>query len=107
LPVGESGAVIFGLRGNAFISVDAVKGGWIKIETGTVQGLLGGTLLPNGDFLMVGNSGTILRGAPSTGLVQAIPDPVGKGLAAVQALPGGDLLVLGETGARILKDAVR
>lgn len=107
LPIGESGAVIFGLRGNAYISPDPVRGGWTRIETGTVQGLLGGTLLPNGDFLIVGNNGTILRGAPTTGLVQTIRDPVGKGLATAKALSSGDLLVLGEAGVRILKGALQ
>jgi photosystem II stability/assembly factor-like uncharacterized protein len=107
VPIGESGAVIFGLRGNAFISQDAVKGGWKEIETGTTQGLLGGTLLPNGDFLMVGNSGTILRGSPSTGLVEVVPDPEGKSLAAAIPMPNGDLLVLGEVGSQLLKGAAQ
>lgn len=107
LPIGEAGAVIFGLRGNAFMSADAVKGGWKEIETGTVQGLLGGTLLANGDFLLVGNSGTVLRGSVSTGLVQSIPDPVGKGLSSAVAMPNGDLLVLGEVGPYFLKGAAQ
>lgn len=107
LPIGETGAVIFGLRGNAFISADAAKGGWKALETGTIQGLLSGTLLPNGDFLIVGNSGTVLRGSASTGLIQSIPDPVGKGLSAALPLPGGDLLVLGEVGSYRLKAAAQ
>jgi photosystem II stability/assembly factor-like uncharacterized protein len=107
LPIGESGAVIFGLRGNAYISPDAVAGGWTKIETSTTQGLLGGTVLPNGDFVMVGNSGTVLRGSAATGLVQAIPDPVGKSLATALAMPGGDLLVLGDSGSHFIKGAAR
>jgi len=106
LAIGESGAVIYGLRGNAFYSADAVQGNWAEIQTDTTQGLLGGTILPNGDYLIVGNNGTVLRGTAGSTQVQAMPDPVGKGLAAVQALPGGDLLLLGETGAHILKGAV-
>ncbi|MGH8454113.1 MAG: WD40/YVTN/BNR-like repeat-containing protein, partial [Nevskiales bacterium] len=107
LPIGETGAVIFGLRGNAYISADAVKGGWTKIETSTTQGLLGGTVLPNGDFVMVGNNGMVLRGSAATGQVQAIPDPVGKSLSAALVMPSGDLLVLGDTGAHFLKGAAR
>lgn len=107
LPIGEAGAVIFGLRGNAFISTDAVKGQWTEIDTGTTQGLLGGTLLPNGDFLIVGNSGTVLRGSPSTGLVQVVPDPEGKSLSAATPMPNGDLLVLGEVGTQLLKGAAQ
>lgn len=106
LPIGESGAVIFGLRGNAYISADAVKGGWTKLETGTFQGLLGGTTLPNGDFIMVGNAGTILRGN-SAGELKQIPDPVGKPIGAAAALANGDLLLLGETGAHIIKGAAQ
>jgi photosystem II stability/assembly factor-like uncharacterized protein len=107
LPIGESGAVIFGLRGNAFISADAVKGGWTQLETGTVQGLLGGTVLPNGDFVLAGNSATLLRGSPSTGLIQPVQGAMGKGLATALAMSNGDLLVLGETGTYILKGAAQ
>ena len=107
IPIGESGAVIFGLRGNAYISTDAVAGDWTQVETGTVQGLLGGTVLPNGDFLIVGNNGTILRGSPTTGLVQEIRDPEGKGLAAALPMSNGDLLLFGETGVKILAGVVK
>ncbi|HXG28484.1 MAG TPA: YCF48-related protein [Nevskiales bacterium] len=107
LPIGESGAVIFGLRGNAFISADAAKGGWTQLETGTVQGLLGGTILPNGDFVLAGNSATLLRGSPSTNLIQRVPGAMGKGLATALAMSNGDLLVLGETGSYVLKGAAQ
>lgn len=106
LPMGESGAVIFGLRGNAYISADALKGGWTRLETGTVQGLQGGIMLPGGDFIMVGGNGTILRGT-SSGELRAIPDAVGKPLAAAAALPNGDLLVFGETGVHSINGAAR
>lgn len=107
LPVGESGAVIFGLRGNAYISADAVAGGWTKVESGTTQGLLGGTLLPGGDFVLVGNSNTVLRGSSTTGTLQVVPGASGKGLSSATPLTGGDLLLLGETGTQILKGAAR
>jgi photosystem II stability/assembly factor-like uncharacterized protein len=107
LPIGESGAVIFGLRGNAYISADAVKGGWTQLETGTVQGLLGGTVLPNGDFVLAGNSGTLLRGSPSTNLIQPVPGAKGKGLATALAMGNGDLLVLGENGTYVLPGAAQ
>ncbi len=107
LPVGETGAVIFGLRGNAFISADAVKGGWTELQTGTEQGLLGGTVLPNGDFVLAGNSATLLRGSPTTNLVQPVPGAAGKGLSTALAMRTGDLLVLGETGSYLLKGAAQ
>lgn len=103
LPVGESGALIYGLRGNAYLSTDAVKGDWKQVDTGTVQGLLGGTLLPNGDYVLVGNSGIVLRGSPTTGLVKRIPEPVGKGLSTALPMPGGDVLVFGEVGTYFLE----
>jgi photosystem II stability/assembly factor-like uncharacterized protein len=107
LPIGESGAVIFGLRGNAFISADAVKGGWTELQTGTVQGLLGGTVLPNGDFVLAGNSATLLRGSPTTNLIQPVPGAHGEGLATALAMSNGDLLVLGENGTYVLPGAAR
>jgi photosystem II stability/assembly factor-like uncharacterized protein len=107
IALGEAGAVIYGLRGNAYISNNVAAGGWTKLNTGTVQNLLGGTQLTNGDFILVGNNGTILRGSVSGGDMRTIPDPVGKPLAAVAGMEGGDLMVLGETGPHIIKEAAR
>ena len=100
-PLGAAGAVVFGLRGNAF-ATDNVRGGeWRKIQTGTVASLFGGTTLPDGGVAMVGLNGTILRTGPDASRVNRTAAPAGKPLAAVIATAEG-LLVVGEAGASIV-----
>ena len=60
LPVGEKGALVYGLRGNAFISNDVRTGNWTKIDTKTVDTFFGGTTTADGKLILVGLSGTIL-----------------------------------------------
>ena len=61
LPRGDKGALVFGLRGNAYLSDDVHAGKWQKVETGTVQSLFGGTTLADGSALLVGADGVMLR----------------------------------------------
>src|SRR3546814_15031225 len=42
LPHGDKGALIYGLRGNVYVSDDARSGKWTKLETGTVASMFGG-----------------------------------------------------------------
>lgn len=156
LPYKERGAVIFGLRGNAFmiddinqargknyggIEEDLTPGmdmavdasgepvadedsagatgeedtaeaepefvpsadAWKRIDTKTILGLLGGAALPNGDIVLVGANGKILRSSGSPGNLKDIANPVGKNLADVIVIGGGDqLLMAGENGAQLI-----
>ncbi|PTU32717.1 hypothetical protein CJD38_00910 [Stenotrophobium rhamnosiphilum] len=60
LPVGEKGALVYGLRGNVFINNDVRSGSWTKIDTKTVDTFFGGTTTADGKLILVGLSGTIL-----------------------------------------------
>lgn len=100
-PLGDAGAVVFGLRGNAFATDDVRGGEWRKIPTGTVASLFGGASLPNGGVAMVGLNGTILQTGPDARRVSRSSAPAGKPLAAVIATAEG-LLVVGEAGASIV-----
>ena len=100
-PVGDAGAIVFGLRGNAFVTNDVAGGEWSKIETGTVASLFGGASLPGGDVAMVGLNGTILRVAANGQGVKRSSAPEGKPLSAVIATADG-LLVVGVAGASVV-----
>ena len=60
LPVGEKGAMIFGLRGNAYVTQDVATAKWTKVETNTVSSFFGGARLPNGELALVGLNGVLL-----------------------------------------------
>jgi photosystem II stability/assembly factor-like uncharacterized protein len=58
--IGKPGVtIIYGLRGNAYRSLDGGKK-WQKIETGLQMGIVGGTVTENGQIVLVGQSGNVL-----------------------------------------------
>lgn len=99
LPVGDKGALVFGLRGNVYLAQD-VRAGWKKLETGSVSSMFGGTVLPDGELAMVGLNGVIFI-ADSAGTVRALQTPTGTPLSAAIPLEGG-LLAVGESGVQPL-----
>lgn len=101
-PMGDGGALVYGLRGNAYVTDDVRSGEWRKLNTGTVASLFGGTSLPGGGAAMVGLSGTILEVGPDATQVRATTAPEGKTLSAAVATAEG-LLVVGDAGASIVK----
>lgn len=72
LPVGEKGALVFGLRGNVFLSSDVRAGNWTKIDPQTVDTFFGGTTAPDGKLILVGLSGTILIIDPATNAARSV-----------------------------------
>ncbi|HEY0973505.1 MAG TPA: YCF48-related protein [Solimonas sp.] len=97
--LGEKGAAIFGLRGNAFIATDARAGNWVEIKTDTVASMFGGTALPDGGLAMVGLNGNIIVVNASGANARLLKAPAGTPLSA--AVPfGGGLLAVGESGVQ-------
>jgi photosystem II stability/assembly factor-like uncharacterized protein len=114
LPVGEKGALVFGLRGNVFINTDVRSKSWTKIDTKTVDTFFGGTTTADGKLVLVGLSGTILVIDPATNEARAlkirkdemiagrrITDVVTSTLSAVIPYKEG-LLVAGDEGIQTL-----
>jgi photosystem II stability/assembly factor-like uncharacterized protein len=54
LPRGDKGALVFGLRGNVWVSEDVAGGAWTPVDLGSVQSMYGGTVLPDGRVVLVG-----------------------------------------------------
>lgn len=113
LPAGPKGAVIFGLRGNAYFSADVAAGNWQKIETNTVSSFFGGTALPDGQLALVGLNGTLLlmdaSGANVHGLKVRFKDKDKNGKEQMKevsstlssAIPlGKGLVLVGEQGVQ-------
>lgn len=98
LPVGERGALIFGLRGNAYSTQDVRSGRWVRVQTNSVASMFGGTTLPGGDRAVVGLNGTIFV-IDGAGSVRSLQTPVGTSLSAAVPLDGG-LLAVGESGVQ-------
>jgi photosystem II stability/assembly factor-like uncharacterized protein len=116
LPIGKSGAMIYGLRGNVFVTDDVKSNKWTKVDTGTKATFFGGTILPDGDYVLVGLAGTVLDIKPGTYaahplvLTQTVTDSHGKLKQQVvtstlsSVIPFGDgILVTGAQGTHVLK----
>lgn len=70
-PKGQKGAVVGGLRGNAYMTDDVATGRWTKIETGSVQSIFGIARLTDGSFLLAGLNASLLRLNPD-GVVRKV-----------------------------------
>ena len=107
LPAGDGGAIIGGLRGNAFFASDVAAANWSKIDTGTDQSLFGMAALPGGKVAMVGLNATLLVFA-SGGKVTQVPitDKAGNKqtdtLSWVTPARDGTVLLVGDAGVQRL-----
>lgn len=107
LPRGDKGALVFGLRGNAYVSNDVHTNQWQKVDTQTLQSMFGGAALPDGRIALVGADGEILL-IDAAGHVSKASGPkdersLGSGtLSGVMPWKDG-LLMVGELGVNHLK----
>ncbi len=101
LPIGAKGAIMYGLRGNIFVSTDVRTAKWTKVETQNVSTMFGGTALPDGRLALVGLNGVIWITDANGGGVQRVRGTVGTTQSAVIGFKGG-LLMVGESGAQIV-----
>jgi photosystem II stability/assembly factor-like uncharacterized protein len=102
LPLGDKGALIYGLRGNVYTTQDvhAKTVSWTKVETHSVASMFGGTVLPNGELAMVGLNGVVLM-VNTAGAVRSVQTPTGTPLSSAIPMDGG-LLAVGESGVQSL-----
>lgn len=97
LPMGNSGALIYGLRGTVYTARD-VRGKWTELQTGTVATMFGGTTLPDGRMALVGLNGTVIL-TDGVGPPQVLKTPGGTPLSAVISF-GDAMLAVGESGVQ-------
>lgn len=94
--------LVYGLRGHIFKSTDFGES-WNEIAVHTENGLLqyglsGGALLNNGDILIVGHSGTLLRSSDGGDSFSVSNRADRTSLAAVVDGKAGGLILVGQNG---------
>lgn len=100
---GKAGAVLYGLRGHVYAVDDiptATLESFEKVEIDTQKSFFGGTNMPDGTFLLVGENGVVARGGAKG--MRLVPDPAGITLTAVVPSSGGAAIAVGKRGARVL-----
>lgn len=70
-PVGESGAMVYGLRGNAYYSTAVKSAPFAKFDTQTENSLYGGGQMADGRVIMVGLNGSVYIADPVAGSISA------------------------------------
>jgi photosystem II stability/assembly factor-like uncharacterized protein len=98
-PIGQTGAIVCGLRGNVFYSANARVGNWKKIETGTTNSMFGCAGIDANHAVLAGVNGILLMATLDSATVQPIPGPQQGVYSAVMPFDGG-LIVAGESGVR-------
>lgn len=105
VPIGENGAVIFGLRGNALIADDVRAAQWKPVDLGSTRSAFGGTALPDGRVALVGADGLSLivsaDGKLSEGGRSSVAGSTGGGTLNSVVSWKGALIVVGELGVQV------
>jgi photosystem II stability/assembly factor-like uncharacterized protein len=101
VPVGEKGALLCGLRGNAFITNDVHADKWQKIDTTAPTSLFGCEAVNAGTVAMVGLNGIIQLVDTATGKARDLKSPGDTPYSDVVPFKGG-LVLVGESGIQHL-----
>lgn len=97
---GPGTVLVYGLRGNAFMSSDAGRT-WVKSQTGVETGLQGGTVLRDGRILLVSQGGQVLVSADAGRSFQVAKLPATSPLAAAAPGAGSAVVLVGSRGTRV------
>jgi photosystem II stability/assembly factor-like uncharacterized protein len=106
LPWGPKGVLVYGQRGNIYVTDDVRGGHWKPVDTGSKQGLFGGTLLKDRGALLVGADEYSVLIKPDASS-QVVTTPKAAGATAGGTLSGAvpwhdGVLVVGEAGVKAL-----
>jgi photosystem II stability/assembly factor-like uncharacterized protein len=126
LPLGDKGVLVYGMRGNVFISRDVTACptreaagwdeyaaesvtdsakiaalGWRQLSNPVRESLFGGSRLPGGEYLLVGVNGTALKTAVDAGTLTVVNTPADETLADVLGM-GSRVIAVGRRGVQQL-----
>jgi photosystem II stability/assembly factor-like uncharacterized protein len=98
--VGNDAVLVFGLRGNAFRSIDGGRN-WRKVDTDVQDGLTGAAVVGEGKLVLVSQSGRVL--VSQDGGVRFSPLKLDRATPASAVHPVGDraVAIAGARGVRI------
>lgn len=105
LPLCNRGAVVFGMRGNAFYSKDLVE--WEKSDIPGKLSLFGGTIDDDGAMILVADDDTVLRSEDGGKSFRPVASQGRQRLVTVLPIEGEAWLVAGEAGIRTLSAGSR
>jgi photosystem II stability/assembly factor-like uncharacterized protein len=89
--------LIYGLRGNAFLSPDR-GANWRKVDTGTSLSITGGTELVDGSLVLVSQAGEVLLSRDGGSSFHGIPVKDPSPLSGVAQASDGTLVLVGMRG---------
>jgi photosystem II stability/assembly factor-like uncharacterized protein len=95
VPGGE--LVVFGLRGNAYASMDSGQH-WKRIQTGTASTLTAALVLQDGSLVLADESGQVLRRGAQDSVFKNLPLKNAAYVAALAETAPGTLLLVGARG---------
>ena len=99
--IGSSGALICGLRGQAWISDAARSGGWKSIDTGTANALYGCAAIGRDRAALVGAEGTVLLADLGKRSARRLKSPAAGAWSTVAVGKSG-LVLGGERGLHLI-----
>lgn len=102
VPRGDRGAMVFGLRGNAYVTDDVRGGQWRKVNLATVSSIFGGAPMSDGSIVLVGADAVVLT-VLADETVERVPTFAGVAssgtISGIVRWPGG-LMTVGEAGVQ-------
>jgi len=101
VPVGAKGALLCGLRGNAYLTSDVRGGKWQKVDTTASTSLFGCEAVDASTVAMVGLNGIIQIVDTATGKARNLKSPGDTPYSDVVPFKGG-LVLVGESGIQHL-----
>ncbi len=99
VPLGDNGALIYGLRGNMFVTDDVAGGHWTEVKSDSVASMFGATRADDGQIVLVGLNGNVLLGGAEMQNIRVVKSKAGTPLSAAIVF-GGELLAVGESGVQ-------
>lgn len=102
LPRGEKGALIYGMRGNAYVTDDVRAGQWRKINLATISSMFGAYAMGDGSIILVGADAVVLT-VQADETVERVATYAGVAssgtITGIVRHPGG-LMTVGESGVQ-------
>tara|TARA_R110000850_G_scaffold189247_8_gene315060 strand:- start:5505 stop:6653 length:1149 start_codon:yes stop_codon:yes gene_type:complete len=102
VPRGEKGALVYGMRGNVYVTDDVSEAQWRKVELDTVSSIYGAWAKDDGAVILVGADATVMTVQADGSVEHAATDSSHASTDTINSAvrwPGG-LMTVGESGVQ-------